>query len=80
MGAILFLSAIFLYRCTPVSRYPGYTEVENGIFYKLHIPGESGKKAGAEDYYEVRMLNKYNGNVFFDSDFENARGTMFMQS
>ena len=76
----IVLLPIFLYNCTSDSKYPGYTEVEANIFYKLHIPGESGKKAGENEFYEVRMQNKYGGKVFFDSDFENARGTLFMQS
>jgi FKBP-type peptidyl-prolyl cis-trans isomerase FkpA len=78
-SAIILLAIVFS-GCTTPSKYPGYTEVENGIFYKLHIPGENGKKAGAEDYYEVSMLNKYGGKTFYDSEFENARGTLFMQS
>lgn len=76
----IFLLAIVYYSCSPDSKYPGYTEVEEGVFYKLHIPGESGKKAGETDFYEVRMQNKFGGKVFFDSDFENARGTLLMQS
>jgi FKBP-type peptidyl-prolyl cis-trans isomerase FkpA len=72
--------AIFFAGCKDSSRFPGYTEAEPGIYYKLHIPGENGKKAKDEDYYEVRMQNKYNGKIFFDSEFQNASGTMLMQS
>jgi FKBP-type peptidyl-prolyl cis-trans isomerase len=77
---VILAMTIFLSGCKDSSKYPGYTEAEPGIYYKLHIPGESGKKAKEEDFYEVRMQNKYNGIIFFDSQFQNARGTMFMQS
>jgi FKBP-type peptidyl-prolyl cis-trans isomerase len=76
----LFAVTILLASCKNSGKHPGYTEAEPGIYYKLHIPGESGKKAGPDDFYEVRMQNKYNGKVFFDSEFQNARGTMLMQS
>ena len=78
-STILFLALLFS-QCNPSSKYPGFTEVEKGIYYKLHIPGENGKKAGENDFYEVRMQNKFGEKIFFDSDFENARGTLFMQS
>ncbi len=77
--AVLAL-VIFLSGCKDSSKHPGYTESGPAIYYKLHIPGESGKKAKEEDFYEVRMQNKFGGKAFFDSEFENARGTMFMQS
>lgn len=62
------------------SKYPGFTEAQPGVFYKLHVPGESGKKAGTDDFYEVRMQNKFGGKIFFDSDYMNGRGTLLMQS
>lgn len=77
---VIIMMAMLLAGCGGSSKYPGYTEAEPGIYYKLHIPGESGKKAKEEDFYEVRMQNKYNGKVFFDSEFQNAAGTLFMQS
>lgn len=77
---VILAMTIFLASCGDSGKYPGYTEAEPGIYYKLHIPGESGKKAGAEDFYEVRMQNKYGGKVFFDSEFQNATGTLLMQS
>ena len=66
--AVLFISIIFC-ECKPSSKYPGYTEVESGIFYQLHVPGDNGKKAGVSDYYELRMQNKYAGTIFYDSDY-----------
>jgi FKBP-type peptidyl-prolyl cis-trans isomerase len=73
------LSSLFI-SCENASKYPGYTEAEPGIYYKMHIPGENGKKAGPEDFYEVRMQNKFNGKVFYDSDLQTAKGTLLMQS
>lgn len=58
----------------------GFTEIEPGISYKLHVPGETGKKAGENDFYELRMQNKFGGKVFYDSEFMNAQGTILMQS
>jgi len=79
--SIFCLSLVFFFAsCGDDSKYPGYTEAEPGIFYKLHYPGESGKKAGEEDYYEVIMLNKYGDEIIFDSQLESASGTLFMQS
>jgi FKBP-type peptidyl-prolyl cis-trans isomerase len=80
LSLVIIAMTIFLTHCKDSSKYPGYTEAEPGIYYKLHIPGESGKKAKEEDFYEVRMQNKYNGKIFFDSEFQNASGTMLMQS
>src|SRR5665213_2344132 len=70
----------FFFSCSENSKYPGYTKIDNDIFYKLLSGGDSEKKAGPDDFYEVQMQNKYNGKVFFDSEFENARGTLMMQS
>ncbi|MDQ3110184.1 MAG: FKBP-type peptidyl-prolyl cis-trans isomerase [Bacteroidota bacterium] len=80
LAFVILAMTIFLTSCKDSSKYPGYTEAEPGIYYKLHIPGESDKKAKDEDFYEVRMQNRYAGKVFFDSEFQNASGTMLMQS
>jgi FKBP-type peptidyl-prolyl cis-trans isomerase len=77
---LILLSLIFLLPSCEKSKYPGYTQIESDIYYKLHVTGENGKKAGPDDFYEVRMQNKFGGNIFFDSEFENANGTMLMQS
>jgi FKBP-type peptidyl-prolyl cis-trans isomerase len=71
--------SLFIASCAD-EKYPGFTETEPGVYYKLHYAGESGKKAGDEDFYEVRMQNKYGGKIFFDSDLQSVRGTMFLQS
>jgi FKBP-type peptidyl-prolyl cis-trans isomerase FkpA len=79
--SIFCFSLVFFFAsCGDDSKYPGYTEAEPGIYYKLHYPGESGKKAGEDDYYEVIMLNKYGDETIFDSQLESASGTLFMQS
>lgn len=75
--AILLLS-IASCRDTTSSRYPGYSEIDNGVYYKLHDPGENGKKAGENDYLEVRMANSIGGHVFFDTEFQSARGTILV--
>jgi FKBP-type peptidyl-prolyl cis-trans isomerase len=62
------------------SAHPGYSEAEQGIYYKLHVPGETGKKAGPDDFYEVYMLNRFGGQTFFDSYYMTGRGTILMQS
>lgn len=77
---LVFFPAIFFSSCGESSKYPGYTEAEPGIYYKMHIPGENGKKAGPEDFYEVRMQNKFGGKVFYDSDLQTPKGTLLMQS
>jgi FKBP-type peptidyl-prolyl cis-trans isomerase FkpA len=66
--------------CGDDSKYPGYSEAEAGIYYKLHYPGESGKKAGEEDFYEVIMLNRFGDEIIYDSQLETGSGTIFMQS
>lgn len=66
--------------CGDDSKYPGYSEAEPGIYYQLHYPGESGKKAGEEDFYEVIMINKFGDEVIYDSQLETGSGTIFMQS
>lgn len=74
------IALIFFFSSCEEEKYPGYTEAEPGVYYKLHIPGESGKKAGPDDYYEVIMLNRMGSEVIYDSEFESASGTLFMQS
>lgn len=73
-GVLLLLSS-----CAE-EKFPGYSEAEQGVYYKLHIPGESGKKAGPDDYYEVMMYNKFGEEVIYDSQMESASGTILMQS
>lgn len=75
-----FSLVLFFASCGEDSKYPGYTEAEPGVYYKLHYPGETGKKAGEEDYYEVIMLNKFGDDTIFDSQLESPSGTLFMQS
>lgn len=79
-ASLLVFSLLFLSSCGDDSKYPGYTEAEAGIYYKLHYPGESGKKAGEEDFYEVIMINKFGDEVIYDSQLETGSGTIFMQS
>lgn len=74
------IALVFFLASCGEEKYPGYTEAEPGVYYKLHIPGESGKKAGPDDYYEVIMLNRIGNEVIYDSELESATGTMFMQS
>ena len=77
---LLFPLLLGLASCGGDSKYPGYTEAGPGIYYKLHYPGESGKKAGEEDYYEVIMINRFGDEIIFDSQLESPSGTLFMQS
>ncbi|MBI3512038.1 MAG: FKBP-type peptidyl-prolyl cis-trans isomerase [Bacteroidetes bacterium] len=74
------LFPVFFFFSCDDAKYPGFTEAAKGVFYKLHIPGESGKKAGENDYYEIRMQNKYGGKVFYDSEFQTGTGTLFVQA
>lgn len=75
---LILLSAIFT-SCKE-EKYPGYSDAGDGVYYKLHFPGESGKKAGEDDYYEVIMLNKFGEEVIYDSQLESGSGTVIMQS
>lgn len=77
---VLALAGIIFMGSCAEEKYPGYTEAEPGIYYRLHIPGESGKKAGADDYYEVIMFNRMGDEVIYDSQLESPSGTLFMQS
>lgn len=78
--AVLLLPIVLITSCGDDSKYPGYSEAEPGVYYKLHYPGESGRKAGEEDFYEVIMINKFGDEVIYDSQLESASGTVFMQS
>lgn len=81
LSASLFVFSLLIFSsCGEDSKYPGYTETEEGIYYQLHDPGESGKKAGEEDFYEVIMINKFGDEVIYDSQLETGSGTVFMQS
>ncbi|HTF06025.1 MAG TPA: FKBP-type peptidyl-prolyl cis-trans isomerase [Bacteroidia bacterium] len=77
-AAVLF-SILLLASCEQ-EKYPGYSEAEPGVYYKLHFPGETEKKAGPDDFYEVIMLNKFGDEIIYDSELESASGTLFMQS
>lgn len=78
VSLLLLLSALLL-SCGE-EKYPGYSDAGEGVYYKLHYPGESGKKAGPEDYYQVIMLNRFGQEVIFDSQLESGDGTLLMQS
>lgn len=69
---------VLLTSCGGDSKYPGYTEAEPGIYYKLHYVGESGKKGGEEDFYEVIMINKFGEEVIYDSQLETGSGTVIL--
>lgn len=78
----LYLSAAVLAfalaACGETARYPGYSEAENGVYWKLHEPGEEDIKPKEDDYLEVRMSNSYGGQVFYDSELQSVRGTVLM--
>ena len=78
--SFVFSVLAFAFFSCEESKHPGYSEAEPGVFYKLHYPGESGKKAGPDDFYEVKMLNKFGDEIIYDSELESASGTLFMQS
>lgn len=60
------------------SKYPGYSEAGDGVYWKLNEPGDDEQKPGENDYIEVRMQNVFNGNVFFDTQLQSVRGTVIM--
>lgn len=60
------------------TKYPGYYETDEGVHYKIHIVGESGVKPAENDWLELQMVNTVNDSVLFDSELDNARGTLFM--
>lgn len=74
------LAVIFLLQAcsNESSKFPGYSEAENEVYWKLIEPGEADKQPGENDYIEVRMRNSFNGKVFFDSELQSARGTVLM--
>lgn len=78
--SLAVLSLVLVISSCKDEKYPGYSEAEPGIYYKLHIPGETGKKAGPDDFYEVIMYNKFGDEVIYDSELESGSGTLFMQS
>jgi FKBP-type peptidyl-prolyl cis-trans isomerase len=77
--SLLVIIAAVMFSCGD-EKYPGYSDAGEGVYYKLHYPGESGKKAGEDDFYEVIMLNKFGEEVIYDSQLESGSGTLLMQS
>lgn len=78
--SLALLALVITFSSCKDEKYPGYSEAEPGVYYKLHFPGETGKKAGPDDFYEVMMYNKFGEEVIYDSELESASGTLFMQS
>jgi FKBP-type peptidyl-prolyl cis-trans isomerase FkpA len=76
---LIIFTVLLLDACSSESsKYPGYNEAENEVYWKLIEPGEADKQPGENDYIEVRMRNSFNGTVFFDSELQSTRGTVLM--
>ncbi|MCU0434888.1 MAG: FKBP-type peptidyl-prolyl cis-trans isomerase [Bacteroidia bacterium] len=76
---LLCLATVLFHACgSESSKFPGYSEAGNEVYWKLIEPGEADRKPGENDYIEVRMRNSLNGTVFFDSELQSVRGTVLM--
>jgi FKBP-type peptidyl-prolyl cis-trans isomerase FkpA len=60
------------------SKYPGFTEAKDGVYYKLHEPGESGKKPNANDFLELRLKTFKGKQLVFDSEWQSVEGTVIV--
>ncbi|MGL4597379.1 MAG: FKBP-type peptidyl-prolyl cis-trans isomerase [Bacteroidia bacterium] len=58
------------------SKYPGFSEAKDGVYYKLHTPGESGKKPTADDFLELRLKTFKGKQLIFDSEWQSVEGTV----
>lgn len=59
-------------------KYPGYFETEEGVNYRIHVVGESGKKPQENDWLELEMINVVGDSTIYDSQLDNPRGTILM--
>ncbi|TND05858.1 MAG: FKBP-type peptidylprolyl isomerase [Bacteroidetes bacterium] len=59
-------------------KYPGFFQTEEGVHYRIHSVGESGKKPGENDWLELQMINTVADSTIYDSELDNARGTLLM--
>jgi FKBP-type peptidyl-prolyl cis-trans isomerase FkpA len=62
----IILAFFIITSCNNSSKYPGYTESRDGIYFKLLAIGEDNKKAEIGDYITVDIAYKtLNDSVFF---------------
>lgn len=75
---LYILIAVLVYSCTdPV--YKGYTETDTGLFYKLRVIGDGGKKPSIGDYLQLRITYKtVSDSIFLDSHSSNETGMVIL--
>jgi FKBP-type peptidyl-prolyl cis-trans isomerase FkpA len=75
----LFFCACILSSCGSDPRFKGYTENENGLFYKLQEIGDGKRKPGIGDYLQLVITYKTEkDSVFMDSYSRNDLGTVIL--
>jgi len=58
---------LFIISCKKEEKYPGYTETESGLYFKLLSIGENTLKARTGDYFQVSLDCKtLKDSIFFD--------------
>jgi FKBP-type peptidyl-prolyl cis-trans isomerase len=74
MKVIFYLSVLALVfsSCNKESEYPGYSQTDSGVFYKLHSFGSSEKQVQAGDYITADFTYK----TMEDSTFFQGRRTV----
>lgn len=61
----IFLFIASLCSCKKEDKFPGFSESETGLFYKLQAIGDGTRKPVKGDYLEVQMVYKTNSDSIF---------------
>jgi|GEM_PF-1618390 len=77
LAALIFLASCGD-RAKESAKYPGYFETGEGVHYRIHTVGESGRKPKETDWLELQMINTVADSTVYDSELDNARGTLLM--
>ncbi len=75
----IIVFAVLLCSCKKESKYPGYTEGERGVYYKLLSFKDSNKKPSEGDHLEIHMVGKtMNDSILFDSRTVSSSGAVMI--
>jgi len=76
---LIIVFAVFFCSCKKESKYPGYTEGEKGIYYKLLSFKDSNKKPSEGDHLEIHLVGRtMNDSILFDSKAMNSSNAVMI--
>jgi FKBP-type peptidyl-prolyl cis-trans isomerase FkpA len=78
-NSIIYILCVVLIASCSDPLYKGYTESDTGLFYKLQVIGDGGKKPSIGDFLQLRITYKTaKDSIFFNSYSINETGMVIL--